>query len=345
MDKFFFFIIVFSLAYHQIMAGTEKRDDVNGHSVSIRQHIEQIYSNIITGNGYRLLDSVIRLPEDRDYKNGGQAPRLHEVVVFGKDNRDTATGNGYGTLLCYPQDGKEDEQAIQIGTATVLDVDAGTKGEVITTAEHVLKNITTGKVNTCYFFPDRDISRYMDNRIRVIQPVFGGYTETGNREHDWAVAIIERKVTTGMAGSHTLKFQADFDVNNVEKYLEQKHDFGILAYDLDYKDIAISIDCRVYPHTFSEFTRNLPMLYVTDCDAKSGSSGGALLYATPGGVKAIGIYIGSFFAPGLYPQNRYPEGPPNGIPFGKDKVVNVVIKYSENKRLLDAINSRTLLTR
>ena len=312
---------------------------------SLYGQIEQVYGETITRTSYRLIDSVYRTAYSPGYKINRNAEYLHKVVVFGKDNRDTATGNGYGTLLCYPHDGDEDGQIIQVGTATVLDVDAGMKGEVISTAEHVLKNVSTGEINSCYFFPDRNISRYMDNKIKVIQPVFGGYTESGNREQDWAVAVIERKVTTGTAGSHTLKYQIDFDVNKVEEYLKQKHDFGILAYDKDYKDIAVSIDCKVYPHTFSDFTRNFPLLYVTDCDAKGGSSGGALLYATPDGVKAIGIYIGSFYASTMYPQNRYPEGPPNGIPFDKTGAVNVVIKYNGNKKLLDAIKSRAILTR
>lgn len=314
-------------------------------------------SQVLSGNAL-LTDSVTSIEKSRNTYNlnrvslrtlhselyGNVADYIHEVVVFGEDNRDTATGHGYGTLLCYDSNAGGAKDLLHIGTATVLDAGAGMKGDVITTAEHVLKDIASGEEYQCYFFPDRYLSDYMENRINIIHPVFGGYTETGNREHDWAVAIIDRKVSNIKANGNALKYRFDFNPEHIEESVTGNYDFGILSYDKDYRDIAISIDCNVFPNTHSPFTEKSPMLYVTDCDAKGGSSGGALLFATPSGVETIGIYIGSYASNELYPGTHYAEGLPNGTQFDLEHAVNIAVKYSGNKRLLEAIRSRVDLT-
>jgi len=262
-----------------------------------------------------------------------QPPSPTQVNIFGdgdpdngiEDSREQILGGrrravslddqrmSAGTIKC---DGK-----IR-GTAMVIDTREyapDLRGVVLMSAAHVLFDLDKGeRFQRCefYFLALGEYARY---RIKIdlanlkmgnFDPAMAtGVHEFG--EGDW-VFMYAPKAWRGYEPNEALVVQ-NFSFQQMESYRRSGGEVRLIAFDSTEGVISVSGDCNVFESGVDDLGGGQwPGQLLDDCDSAGGASGGGIVVVFGEKRYLIGIRGGSHWNKQVFPDEKYPNGPPDG---------------------------------
>lgn len=236
-----------------------------------------------------------------------------------EDDRRPVTGDlndprlNAGTLVC---DGRFR------GTAMVIDTrefDTHFNGAVLLTAAHVLYDLDRKRLfRRCefHFMGWKDIPGYRA-RIDLKNVRTGGFDplqmtwSLGFGEGDWAILYL-RNPWKKFNPEQSLRVR-EFAFAREESYQQSGGAFRLVAFDSRAGAMTESGNCTVTESKSDDLGGGVwPGQLLDDCDSADGASGGGIIGVQDGQYYLIGIRSGSHWSRLVYPDDRFPDGPPEG---------------------------------
>ena len=211
-------------------------------------------------------------------------PLLRQVNIFGPDDRRLMTLTERDWLAPVGTIGYGDNNSL--GTATIICAHGGPTSDfdVIVTAAHAFYDIQ-GRLR------GRDFYYYAGGpdgkRVRIISFTAGTHDPYNNFHRDWAVAILERKISQnkGCLRYHSI----------TEDSLEQiKRDGGhymVAALHSKIKLITVSGYCGPVPKKPGHVGYGNDLFFNVDCDFMKGASGGPMVLAYDDAWYAVAVAV------------------------------------------------------
>lgn len=213
------------------------------------------------------------------------------------------------------------------GSATIVDTPGLTprrEGAIILTAAHVLVDLQTGQPWTRCEYRHQGLGELpgyqapLQARWTLSGPFDAG-RESGDPENavsDWAFVWLGRDWT--QPGGPQGVVLAD-----VHRTADGEGLLGLLAWDPERNQLTLVAGCRAVLSRAGDLSGDVRGQQLLDnCDSATGSSGGALILSHGGAARLIGIRGGQHWDAGLWPTDRFPEGPPMGLPWDPESHTN-----------------------
>ena len=226
------------------------------------------------------------------------------------------------------------------GSAAVVDLGGlppRREGVVIVTAAHVLMDLATGQPWAHCEYRHQGLGELPGYQVRLQErfilkgdfDTVGSAGDPDNVNGDWAFVWLGRDwVQPGGAQGLALA--------DVRSAADGKGLLGLLAWDPERAQLTLAAGCRAVLSRVDDLSgdaRGGQLL--DDCDSGTGSSGGALILSHDGKARLVGIRGGQHWDEGRWPPERFPAGPPTGLPW--DPVSHTNYARAVDAELLNAL--------
>jgi hypothetical protein len=206
------------------------------------------------------------------------------------------------------------------GSATIVDLDGLTPrrgGVVIVTAAHVLVDLATGLPWEQCEYRHQGLGELPGYQAPLqarftLKGMFDTTAEPGDPENangDWAFVWLgsDWNQPGGTRG---------LSLADVHRAADGRGLLGLLAWDPGRGQLTLAAGCRAVLSRVDDLSGDAQGRQLLDnCDSGTGASGGALILAHGGVARLIGIRGGHHWNVDRWPPDRFPQGPPRGLPW------------------------------
>ena len=240
-----------------------------------------------------------------------QSAHIRQTTIFGEDDRkkvdfDDDEVYSVGSTECYLASGK-----IRRGSAAVVKEKGEEEGDVILTAEHILRDTETGVERVkCLFRPGNN--RYVGIPIDMEKVVYGGKFYTKNEGDDWAVAgltstlvVTQNGKTTEVKKKNHLGYSPIPLIGAPNSGMTRDEPLAgrsieLYGYNGDTGGMSVSDNCTIHAKRPYDMFYYNDRVNIHDCDCIGGCSGGVLTTVNSRGRRVIvGILDGDHIHVGL----------------------------------------------
>lgn len=248
---------------------------------------------------------------DGDPGNGIEDSRIDMGSPAWHDRSRQPWNMGAGTIHC---EGRNRGSAMIVDTREFGEIG---EGLILTTSAHVLYDLDSGRrFEQCRFHymgldqlpgyqGDIDLAR---SRLGDFDPA-GARDRPGFGKEDWALLYVSG-IVPGVSGSGRVRLRpyarlADEPAQPVR--------YQFIAYSASARGITISTACRVVESNGGDLGGGgWAGHLLDDCDSEGGASGGGLVASIGAEHYLVGIRSGAHWDGAVFPQSRFPAGPPDG---------------------------------
>jgi hypothetical protein len=213
------------------------------------------------------------------------------------------------------------------GSATIVDLSAFAPprpGVVIATAAHVLVDLDTGLAwNHCEYRHQGlgELPGYQAT-LELHWTLAGPFDarlppgDAENAVNDWAFVWLGASWRQP-GGARAL------GLADVRQTADGRGLLGLLAWNPDLGQLALASGCRAVLSRHEDLSGDgQGGQLLDDCDSGTGSSGGGLILTRDGSARLVGIRGGQHWDGGIWPPERYPDGPPAGSRWDPNRFTN-----------------------
>jgi hypothetical protein len=227
---------------------------------------------------------------------------------------------GGGTIHC---DGRRRGSAVIVETGSV-GPDPG--GLILATAAHVFFDLETGRrFEDCMFhYLGLSALPSYSAAIDLSTAYLGDFDPTASRSEkmfgqgDWA--FVHTAVVPAVAAHVRLRL---LDWSRLSAEERSGYRLGFLAWSAPHDTMSVIPDCRVTESSVGDLGGGgWPGQLLDNCDSGPGASGGGLVAVRDGVGWLVGVRSGSHYDGVAYPLQQFPDGPPDGSPWGADSNTN-----------------------
>lgn len=250
---------------------------------------------------------------DGNPMNGVEDSR--EQIASGNHEADDQSANSMyaGTIHC--------DKRIR-GTGIVVDtreIVPDLKGVVLMSAAHVLYDLKKGRLfRRCEFsFMGWDNLAGYHKRINLKKIRKGGFNpglgtnDLAVGEGDWVLMYLP-KPWKKFNPDHSIQLK-EFSFENLESFQQVGGEFRLMAFDSNTGTISQSRNCTVIQSKRDDLGGgNWKGQLLDDCDSGDAASGGGIIAIINQKHFLIGVRSGSHWSEEIFPEDKFPSGPPEG---------------------------------